>query len=77
MQITRFQLKHFFQAEEGCVHYELFKENGKEKSFAMIETWTSAENLDRHSKSDHVKAFQADQKDNIKAVVKSFSVVKL
>ena len=77
MQITRFQLKHFFQAEEGCVHYELFKENGKEKSFAMIETWTSAENLERHSKSDHVKAFQADQKDNIKAVVKSFSVVKL
>ena len=55
----------------------MFKENGKENSFAMIETWTSAENLERHSKSAHVRTFQADQKDNIKAVVKSFSVVKL
>ena len=70
-------MQDMFQAEEGCVHYELFKEQGKENSYAMIETWTSAKNLERHSKSDHVKAFQASQKDNIKAVVKSFSAVKL
>merc|ERR1712130_1080454 len=33
------------QLEEGCVHYDLYKENGSETNFAMIETWTSAANL--------------------------------
>ena len=60
------------QQEDGCIHYDLYKENGSETSFAMIETWTTAAALEKHSKSEHVKQFQADQKDNVKAVVKSF-----
>merc|ERR1712027_162544 len=60
------------QQEEGCIHYDLYKENGCEKSYAMIETWTTAAALERHSKSEHVKQFQADQKENLQAVVKSF-----
>ena len=43
----------------------------------MIETWDSAEDLKRHSESEHVKMFQNSQKNNVTAVVKSFSPVKL
>merc|ERR1712198_43257 len=57
------------QLEEGCIHYDLYKENGSEANFAMIETWTSADDLERHSKSAHVKEFQANQKENIGSVV--------
>merc|ERR1712150_158468 len=51
------------QKEKGCILYQLFKEKGKEMSYA-IETWETAEDLEAHSKSVHVKAFQASQKEN-------------
>merc|ERR1712241_214231 len=61
------------QGEKGCIHYALYKESGgASKSYAMIETWASAEDLEAHSKSDHVKTFQANQKDNVNAVIKTF-----
>ena len=40
--------------------------------WAMIETWTSAAALEQHSKSAHVKAFQAAQKGNVEAVIKKY-----
>merc|ERR1712126_245656 len=48
------------QAEQGCIHYQLFKEAGgtDSGSYAMIETWATQEDLTRHSKTAHVKAFQ-------------------
>merc|ERR1719348_25531 len=57
------------QTEKGCIHYQIYKEKGKEKSYAMIETWASAEELKAHSQSQHVKNFQASQKDNGSAVI--------
>merc|ERR1712212_1175803 len=62
------------QKEKGCIHYQLYKEKGKEKSYAMIETWETSEDLEAHSKSAHVKAFQASQKvkENIKLIVQCF-----
>ena len=61
------------QGEKGCIHYALYKESGgASKSYAMIETWASAEDLEAHSKSDHVKTFQANQKGNVSAVIKTF-----
>ena len=33
----------FLQKEKGCILYQLFKEKGKEMSYAMIETWETAE----------------------------------
>merc|ERR1712113_1302673 len=62
------------QKEKGCIHYQLYKEQGKEKSYAMIETWETSEDLEAHSKSAHVKAFQVSQKakENVKLTVQCF-----
>ena len=38
----------------------------------MIETWTSSAALEAHSKSAHVKAFQAAQMGNVEAVIKKY-----
>ena len=40
----------FIQGEKGCIHYALYKESGASKSYAMIETWASAGDLETHSK---------------------------
>merc|ERR1712123_511577 len=60
------------QSEKGCIHYQLYRENGKQGGFAMIETWTTQEDLVNHSKSEHVKNFQASQKENVAAVIQTF-----
>merc|ERR1712110_819258 len=67
------------QEEKGCILYQLFKEKGKEKSYAMIETWETAEDLEAHSKSVHVKAFQASQKEreNLSLTVQCYSPVSI
>merc|ERR1712179_832101 len=61
-------------AEQGCIHYQLYKEagGGDSGSFAMIETWATQEDLTRHSKEAHVKAFQEATKGNIEAKVQVF-----
>eukprot|EP00091_Calanus_sinicus_P007743 TRINITY_DN18979_c1_g1_i1.p1 TRINITY_DN18979_c1_g1~~TRINITY_DN18979_c1_g1_i1.p1 ORF type:complete len:106 (-),score=44.73 TRINITY_DN18979_c1_g1_i1:24-302(-) len=60
------------QTEKGCIHYQLYRESGKQGGFAMIETWTTQEDLVNHSKSEHVKNFQASQKENVSAVIQTF-----
>ena len=60
------------QSEAGCVHYDLYREAGADNRWAMIETWTSAAALEQHSKSAHVKAFQAAQKGNVEVVIKKY-----
>merc|ERR1712212_676692 len=57
------------QAEQGCIHYQLYKEAEDSGSFAMIETWATQEDLTRHSKAPHVKAFQEATRGNIEAKV--------
>ena len=45
-----------------------------EKTYAMIETWASAEQLEVHSKSSHVAEFRTKQISNIeKAEIKKYS----
>ena len=98
------------QAEEGCIHYQLYKEAGQPGSYAMIETWATQvislpettmlckseykcrqlqckpelqcignilcqDDLTRHSKAAHVKAFQEATKGNIEAKVQVFQPV--
>merc|ERR1711970_123027 len=60
------------QSEKGCIHYQLYRENGKQGAFAMIETWTTQEDLVNHSKSEHVKNFQTSQKENVSAIIRTF-----
>merc|ERR1711915_209439 len=61
------------QAEAGCEHYQLYKEAGKEGSYAMIETWQSQETLKALGGSQHIKDFQAAMKDKITTVVQFFT----
>merc|ERR1712133_346380 len=63
------------QAEKGCIHYQLYRENGKTGSFAMIETWETQEDLVKHGQSTHVKTFQASQKENVSVVIQTFSPI--
>merc|ERR1711915_1038396 len=51
------------QAETGCEHYQLYKEAGKDGSYAMIETWQSQEALKAHAGSQHMKDMQTALKD--------------
>jgi quinol monooxygenase YgiN len=44
--------------EEGCVQYDLHVSDTDPHKFLFVENWTTAEALDRHAKSDHMKAFQ-------------------
>ena len=65
---------HICQKESGCIHYQLYKDMDAEKSYAMIETWASAEQLEAHSKSSHVAEFRAKQMSNLeKAEIKKYS----
>ena len=45
--------------EEGCVQYDLHLSHHDPRIFLFVETWTTAEALDRHANSAHMKAFQA------------------
>merc|ERR1712179_279140 len=63
------------QAEPGCLHYQLYRQTDQPGSYAMIETWESQDDLTRHSQADHVKTFQASQKENIKAVIQCFQPI--
>ena len=42
-QLNKLCVMFFVQKEKGCIHYQLYKEKGKVKSYAMIETWETAE----------------------------------
>jgi quinol monooxygenase YgiN len=41
--------------EAGCIRYDLTQGIGKPAEFAFIEEWESAEHLDAHSKTPHVR----------------------
>lgn len=41
--------------EAGCIRYDLVRGLGKSAEFAFIEEWESAEHLDAHSQTAHVR----------------------
>lgn len=41
--------------EAGCIRYDLVQGLGKPAEFAFIEEWESAEHLDAHSQTPHVR----------------------
>ena len=41
--------------EAGCIRYDLVRGLGKSAEFAFIEEWESAEHLDAHSQTPHVR----------------------
>ena len=59
------------QGEKGCIHCALYEEiGGASKSYAIIETWASIEDLYAHSKSDHVNTFQDKHEANWRVLIK-------
>lgn len=44
--------------EEGCVQYDLHIANDDPRKFVFVENWITAEALDRHAKSAHMKQFR-------------------
>jgi len=46
--------------EQGCITYELYQNEADPTDFTFIEEWTSDEDLDAHSESDHLKNFAAE-----------------
>lgn len=46
--------------EKGCIVYELYQNEADPTDFTFIEEWTSDEDLDSHSESDHLKNFAAE-----------------
>jgi quinol monooxygenase YgiN len=46
--------------EQGCITYELYQNEADPTDFTFVEEWTSNEDLDAHSESDHLKNFAAE-----------------
>lgn len=46
-------------AENGCILYDLHEMHGDPAKFMFYEVWKSAEHLNAHAKSKHLKAFQS------------------
>jgi len=46
------------RAEKGCIVYELHEMHGEPGKFVFYEVWKSAEHLNAHAKSKHLKALR-------------------
>jgi len=44
------------RAEAGCINYDLHESPADPRDFLFHETWVSADHLDAHLKSAHIKA---------------------
>jgi quinol monooxygenase YgiN len=44
--------------EKGCIVYDLHEMHGDPAKFVFYEVWKSAEHLNAHAKSKHLKAFR-------------------
>ena len=59
------------QGEKGCIHCALYEEmDGDSKSYTIIETWASAEDLQAHCKSDHVNTLEDKHKARWRVLIK-------
>ena len=45
------------RAEAGCINYDMHESPVDPRDFLFYENWTSAEHLDAHLKSPHIKAW--------------------
>jgi quinol monooxygenase YgiN len=50
-------------AEKGCIVYDLHEMHSEPGKFVFYEVWKSAEHLNSHAKSKHLKAFQKSAPD--------------
>lgn len=43
--------------EKGCINYDLHHSTNDARTFVMYENWESAEDLEAHAKSQHLREF--------------------
>ena len=55
--------------EEGCINYDLHKDNKNTNLFCFYENWKSEAHLKKHSESDHLNAHRARVNGMIEKVV--------
>ena len=51
--------------DEGCINYELYRDNDDPTLLYFLEEWESRQLLDRHSGSDHVQACMKNTEEKI------------
>ena len=45
------------QKEEGCIEYDLYKDDQKENVFTLLEKWKDQAALDFHNETAHFKTY--------------------
>lgn len=53
--------------ENGCIDYQLFKNDEQDNSYVFIEEWETKEALEKHSTSAHITAFRTNTADSVKS----------
>ncbi|MGV2831591.1 putative quinol monooxygenase [Myxosarcina sp. GI1(2024)] len=61
------QLVRLTLAEKGCINYDLYCSIEDPSVFLMYENWVSKKLWEKHMQSDHIKAFQNNNENAIKA----------
>jgi quinol monooxygenase YgiN len=51
------------RAEQGNLSYTLYKSTESDQEFIYVETWASRADLERHSKSEHIRKFKRERAD--------------
>ncbi|XP_075253601.1 putative monooxygenase YcnE isoform X2 [Convolutriloba macropyga] len=64
------------QKEQGCVSYQLFKQAGTKNTFALVEEWSSMEDIEAHEESEHVTKFIELQKENFTIDNRMYTLVE-
>ena len=66
-----------FQANPYCVSSELFKdvEEGGEKKFCIVETWSDEEECDKDCNADYVKEYIKEMQDSVSITLKKLKPI--
>ncbi|MCZ4292983.1 putative quinol monooxygenase [Vibrio sinaloensis] len=59
--------------EEGCINYDLHQDNDNPAHFVFYENWESAQALDNHLASEHIKHYSAA----VEGAVESFTLNRM
>ncbi len=63
--------------EEGCLQYDLYQDNEKPELFLFYENWESNDFLQKHMKSQHIKAYMKATKGCLESfTINQMSLVK-
>lgn len=65
------------RAEEGCIQYDMHRDNNDPSLFLFYENWESTEHLERHLKTPHLRSFFEKEADLLAGPVKLYRMTKM